>query len=45
MRPVVVVEEAGVPGENDRPTGKLHNLRVECTLFAIYKAGRDPMPY
>jgi hypothetical protein len=32
------VEEAGVPGENDRPwqaTGKLYHLqlRVECTFF------------
>ena len=37
-RPVLVVEEAGVPGENRRPsqaTGNLHHLqlRVECTLF------------
>jgi hypothetical protein len=37
-RPVLVVEEAGVPGENHRTwqaTGKLFNLRlrVECTLF------------
>ena len=39
-RPVLVVEEAGVPGENHRPlhgqaTGKLYHLqlRVECPLF------------
>ena len=34
-RPVLVVEEAGVPRENHRPTGKLYHLRlrVECTLF------------
>ena len=40
-RPVLVVEEAGIPGENHRPchdgqaTGKLCQLRlrVECTLF------------
>ena len=37
-RQVLVVEEAGVPGENHRPwqaTGKLYHLRlrVECTLF------------
>ena len=43
-RPVLMVEEAGVPGENYRPrqtTGKLYHLRlrVECTLFLIYKAG------
>ena len=33
-RPVLVVEEAGVPGENHR-TGKLYHLRlrVECTFF------------
>ena len=35
-RSVLVVEEAGVPGENHRQaTGKLYHLRlrVECTLF------------
>ena len=38
-RPVLVVEEAGVPRENHRPyrqtTDKLYHLRlrVECTLF------------
>jgi len=34
-RPVLVVEEARVPGKNYRPTGKLYHLRlrVECTLF------------
>jgi hypothetical protein len=41
-RPVLVVEEAGVPGENPerttdhgQATGKLYHLRlrVECTLF------------
>jgi hypothetical protein len=37
-RPVLVVEEAGVPGENQRhgqATGKLYHLRLrfECTLF------------
>jgi len=37
-RPVLVVEEAGVPGESHRPwarTGKLYHLRlrVECILF------------
>ena len=37
-RPVLSVEEA---------TGKLYHLRlrVECTLFVIYKAGREPTPY
>ena len=39
-RPVLVVEEAGVPG-------KLYHLRLrfECTLFVIYKVGRKPTPY
>jgi hypothetical protein len=36
-RPALVVEEAGVPGENDpeQATGKLYHLRlrVECTFF------------
>ena len=46
-RPVLVVEEAG---ESHRPwaaTGKLYHLqlRVECTLFVIYEAGREPTPY
>ena len=46
-RPVLVVEEAGVLRENHRPwqaTGKLYHLqlRVKCTLFVIYKAGREP---
>jgi len=49
-RPVLVVEEAGVPGKNTdhgQATGKLYHLRlrVECTLFVIYKAGREPTPY
>jgi hypothetical protein len=47
-RPDLVVEEAGVPGENHgQATGKLYHLRlrVECTLFVIYKAGREPTPY
>ena len=45
-RPVLVVEEAGVPGENHgdpgQATSKLYHLRlqVECTLFVIYKAGQ-----
>ena len=48
-RPVLVVEEAGVPGENTdhgQVTGKLYHLRlrVECTLLS-YKAGREPTPY
>jgi hypothetical protein len=42
-----VVEEAGVPGENTdhgQATGKLDHLRmrVECTLFVIYKYDANP---
>jgi hypothetical protein len=49
-RPVLVVEEAGVPGENHdhgQATDKLYHLRlqVECTFFVIYKAWREPTPY
>jgi len=34
-RPVLVVEEAAVPGDNGKATGKFNHLklRVECTLF------------
>ena len=44
-RPVLVVEEAGVPGENHdhgQATGKLYHLRVqvECTFFEIYIRAR-----
>ena len=47
LRPVLVAEEAR---ENHRPgqaTGKLYHLRlrVECTIFVIYKAGREPTLY
>jgi hypothetical protein len=49
-RPVLVVAEAGVPAENHdhgQATGKLYHLqlRVEYTLFVIYKVGREPTPY
>ena len=41
-----MVEEAVVPEENTdhgQATGKLYHLRlrVECTLFVIYKAGEN----
>jgi hypothetical protein len=39
--PVLVVEEAGIPGENHRfeqATGKLYHA-------VIYKAVREPTPY
>jgi len=43
-RPVLVVEEATDHGQ---ATNKLYHLRlrVECTLFVIYKAGREHTPY
>ena len=46
-RPVLMVEEAGVPGENHRSwAGNWYlRLRVECTVFVIYKARREPTPY
>ena len=49
-RPVLVVEKAGVPGENrdhGQITRKLYHLRlrVEWHLFVIYKAVREPMAY
>ena len=51
-RPVLVVEEAGIPGENHRPwhgqaIGKFYHLRlrVECTFFVIYKAELEHTPY
>jgi hypothetical protein len=48
-RPVLVVEEAGVTGErttnHGQATGKLYHLRVECTIFVIYKAGHAPTSY
>ena len=35
------------PPTHWQATGKLDHLqlRVECTLFVIYKAGSEPMPY
>jgi hypothetical protein len=49
-RPVLVVKEAEYPErttDHGQATGKLYHLRlrVECTLFVIFKAGREPMPY
>jgi hypothetical protein len=45
-RPVLVVEEAGVP-DHGQATGKLYHLRCEsrAPFFIIYKAGREPTPY
>jgi hypothetical protein len=33
--------------DHEQASGKLYHLRlqVECTLFVIYKAGREPTPY
>jgi hypothetical protein len=33
--------------DHGQATGKLDHLqlRVECTLFVTYKAGREPMPH
>jgi hypothetical protein len=49
-RPVLVVEEAGVPertNDHGQATGKLYHLRlrVELTFFVIYKAEHKPTPY
>ena len=49
--PVLVVEEAGVPGENHRPIGKQLVNFITCgrelsaPFLVIYKAGREPTPY
>jgi hypothetical protein len=42
-RPVLVMEEAGVPGENHRPwaTGKLYHLRLRPFL-EFTKPGANP---
>jgi hypothetical protein len=47
VRPVLVVEEAERTTDHGQATGKLYHLllRVECTHFVIYKAGREPTPY
>jgi hypothetical protein len=49
-RPVLVVEEAEYPARttgNEQATDKFYHmrLRVEFTLFLIYKTGREPTPY
>jgi hypothetical protein len=48
-QPVLVVEEAGVPGENHRPWASnwqtLSLAAASAPFFAIYKAGREPTPY
>ena len=31
--------------DHGQATGKLYRSRVECTLFVIYKAGREHTPY
>jgi hypothetical protein len=49
-RPVLVVEEAHYPQRTTdygQATGKLYHLRmrVECTIFVIYKTGLELTPY
>jgi len=49
-RPVVVVEEAGVPGENHQPWASNWNtlslvFASRVHLVAIYKAWREPTPH
>jgi hypothetical protein len=52
-RPVLVVEEAGVPIENHRPWASncqlVNFITCGCgssaTFFVIYKAGCEPTPY
>jgi hypothetical protein len=49
-QPVLVVEEAGVPGELTTMGKQLVNF-ITCgcessaPFLVIYKAGREPMPY
>ena len=47
-RPVLVMEEAGVPGENHLPwvsNWKTCGCESSAPFFVIYKAGREPRPY
>jgi len=50
-RPALVVEEAGVPGENHRPwesNWQILSLAAASRVhlfFVIYKAGHEPTPY
>jgi hypothetical protein len=50
-RSVLVLEEAGVPGENHRPwASNWYILSLAAAsrvhhFFVIYKAGREPTPY
>ena len=49
-RPVLVVEESVVPGENHRPwASNWYTLSLATAsrvhLFVLYKAGREPTPY
>ena len=50
-RPVLVVEEAGVPGEEPPTMCKQLVNFITCgcesstPFFVIYKAGREPTPY
>jgi len=42
-RPVLVVEEAAVPGVNQRPWA--NNWQTLSLAVLIYKTGREPTPY
>ena len=50
-RPVLVVEEAAVPGKKPPTMGKQLESFITCgcessaPFFVIYKAGREPTPY
>jgi hypothetical protein len=50
-QPVLVVEEAGVPGEEPPTIGKQLVIFITCgyessaPFFVIYKAGHEPTPY
>ena len=50
-RPILVVEEAGVPREKPQTMGKQLVNFITCGCessapsFVIYKAGREPTPY
>jgi hypothetical protein len=47
LRPVLLVEYPEKTGDPGQATGKIYHLRlrVECTLFVIYKGGCKPMSY
>jgi len=44
VKSVLVVEEAGVPGENQRLNFITCGCESSASCFVIYKAGREPTP-